>query len=349
MKIQNPFRVGLLAGLGVLLAVTIGSMVGQLSTILTYVALALFLALGLEPLVATLERRRVPRWLALLIVLVVVAGVLVGAGFVIVPLIVRQAGALVTEIVDYTNSLTWSEFVDTAQEFAGEGIDVQQISDQVVQYLQENFSTIGGGVLAVGAAIVSGVFGAIIVLILTLYFAASLNSITQGLYKLVPATKRAKFADLTEQIMEAVGRYVVGQASLALCNGILSFIYLSIIGAELPVVFAFIAFLFSLVPLVGTLSGSVLIVLGQILLLPESPPTWIAAGIYYLIYMQVEAYVLSPNIMKRAVKVPGVIVVIAALIGGTLLGVLGALIAIPVAAAIMLIVEQIMIPRQAER
>jgi predicted PurR-regulated permease PerM len=77
-------------------------------------------------------------------------------------------------------------------------------------------------------------------------------------------------------------------------------------------------------------------------------PTWLIVAIYYLVYMQIEAYILSPNIMNRAVKVPGVVVVIAALVGGTLLGILGALIAIPVAAAILLIIEQVILPRQAE-
>jgi predicted PurR-regulated permease PerM len=90
-------------------------------------------------------------------------------------------------------------------------------------------------------------------------------------------------------------------------------------------------------------------VLGQIVLLPESMNTWIAVAVYYLVYMQIEAYVLSPNIMNRAVKVPGVVVVIAALTGGTLLGVLGALIAVPVAAAVLLIIRQVAVPLQNER
>jgi len=79
-----------------------------------------------------------------------------------------------------------------------------------------------------------------------------------------------------------------------------------------------------------------------------SPTTAIIAAIYYLIYMQIEAYVFSPIIMRRAVKVPGVVVVVAALAGGTLLGILGALIAIPVAAAILLIIKQVIVPRQNE-
>ena len=204
-------------------------------------------------------------------------------------------------------------------------IDLQALIASALEFVKNNITSIGGGVLQVGLGIASGAFGLIIVLILTLYFTASLNSMKRGLYQLVPATKRAGFADIAEQISQSVGRYVVGQATLALVNGILSFIFLSIIGAEYPALFAFLAFMFSLVPLVGTLSGSILITLSCLVF--DGVPTAIAALIYYVIYMQIEAYVLNPNIMNRAVKVPGVIVVIAALAGGTLLGILGALIA----------------------
>jgi predicted PurR-regulated permease PerM len=348
VKIQNPFRVGLLAGLGVILAVTIGAMVAQLSTVITYVGAAVFLALGLDPLVSFLERRRMPRWAALLITLIVVLGGVTGIMFAIVPAIVKQAGALVQEILKYTSGVTWVDFISSVQSYVGDAIDVQGIADGVTQYLQENFDTITTNVLAVGLGIANGVFGALIVLILTLYFTASLDTFKAGLYQLVPATKRARFADIAEQITTAVGRYVIGQVALALCNGVLSFIFLSIIGAQLPVVFGFIAFLGSLIPFVGTISASILILLGQVLLLPNSVGTWVTVAIYYLVYMQVEAYLLSPNIMRRAVRVPGVIVVIAALVGGTLLGVLGALIAIPVAASILLIIKQVVIPRQNE-
>jgi predicted PurR-regulated permease PerM len=160
-------------------------------------------------------------------------------------------------------------------------------------------------------------------------------------------TKREGFSQIADQIFASVGRYVVGQVSLALVNGVLSFAFLSIIGAKLPAIFALIAFLGSLIPLVGTISAAVVIVLGQVALVSDHPATWIAVAVYYVVYMQVEAYLLSPNIMNRAVKVPGVVVVVAALAGGTLLGILGALIAIPVAAAALLILEQVVIPRQA--
>jgi predicted PurR-regulated permease PerM len=216
--------------------------------------------------------------------------------------------------------------------------------DKFVQNL--DVFSIGGGVLQAGIGVATAAFGALIVLILTLYFTSSLNSMKRGMYQLVPASKRERFVDISEQVTSSVGRYVVGQGSLALINGVLSFIFLSIIGAEYSVLLAFIAFLFGLVPLVGTLTGSTVIVL--LVLVFNGWPTVLIAAIYYLIYMQIEAYLINPRIMNRAVKVPGVVVVIAALAGGTLLGVLGALVAIPVAASILIIVRQVIIPRQNE-
>jgi len=352
MKILNPFRLGLLGGLGVLVAVGIGQTIISLATILTYVGAALFLALGLDPLVSWLEKHKFPRWTAILTVLVGVLGVFAGLVFAIVPVIseqVRTAANAIPRLVTALFDGTIRENVEATFPW----LDVQELLDGFTTWVTElDFTTIGGGVFAVGIGIATGITGGIIVLILTIYFVSSLNNIKSGIYQLVPATKRAKFIDLSEQVSAAVGRYVIGQGSLALVNGVLSFITLTLIfpAFDLPVKYsallAFIAFLGSLIPLVGTLSGSVVITL--LVLLFNGPPSVIAVGIYYLIYMQVEAYFLNPRIMSRAVKLPGALVVIAALAGGTLLGILGALIAIPVAAAVLLIVQQVVVPRQAD-
>ena len=165
----------------------------------------------------------------------------------------------------------------------------------------------------------------------------------------MPASKRERFIDLAEQITASVGYYVMGQVTMGVINGVLSAIFLTIIGAPFPAVLAVIAFFFSLIPLVGTLTGSAIIVLTCLIPgLDGSPTTALIAAIYYLIYMQIEAYVISPRIMNRAVSVPGAVVVIAALAGGSLLGLLGALIAIPVAASILIIYRQVVIPRMNE-
>ncbi|MFD1721804.1 AI-2E family transporter [Amnibacterium endophyticum] len=352
MKLQRPFTTGLFAALGVLLAIAIGAAVLQLATVLTYVLTAVFLALGLDPLVSQLERLRLPRWLAMLIAVVVVLGVVVAIAFLIVPVIVSQGANLINQVTRIASGYNgWDDFIGQVQA-AVPNVNVQDLLNQATQYLQDNAGVITGGVLSIGAGILGGIGGSVIVVILTLYFTASINEFKGALYRLVPMSRRQRFASIAEQIFQAVGRYVIGQVGLALVNGVLSFVFLTVVGAQLPAVFAFIAFLGSLIPLVGTISGAVLIVLGQLLLMPNATgdglPIWVITAIYYLVYMQVEAYLLSPRIMNRAVKVPGVVVVIAALTGGTLLGILGALIAIPVAAAILLIVDQIIVPKQAE-
>ncbi|MEA9986289.1 MULTISPECIES: AI-2E family transporter [Subtercola] len=351
MKIRNAFTLGLVGTLGVGLGILILFAISNLATVLTYVGIAVFLALGLDPLVSWLERKRFPRSLAILIVIVGVAGIITGLVFAVLPIIVDQLTQLFGQIPPLLAQLQSSSWASDLTTRLGGYVDVQAVVDAVTKYLQDpgNITTIAGGALAIGVGIANGVFGVVIVFILTLFFTANLSAMKRTVYLLVPASSRERFADLGEQVTDAVGRYVIGQVTLAACNGVLSFIYLSIIQAPYAAVLAFIAGILSLIPLVGTISGSVIIVL--ICLIPGvgSPATALAAGIYYLVYMQVEAYLLSPNIMRRAVSVPGAVVVIAALAGGSLLGVLGALVAIPIAASIMLIVKQVVIPAQNER
>jgi predicted PurR-regulated permease PerM len=352
MKIQNAFRLGLFGGLGVLVAVVIGAGIGNLATILTYVGAALFLALGVDPAVSFLERHKVPRALAIVIVLVLILAVFAGFIFAIIPVIADQIGNLITQVPKLVESITEQDALRGWWESTVPWLKYDEVITNVQNWFTDNLQAITSGVLGTVFAVASGVFGGLIVLILMLYFVSSLGSIKRALYQLVPASKREKFIDISEQISSSVGRYVIGQAALGACNGILTLIFLTVLGwilgdpIEYTALLAFIAFLFSLVPLVGTITGSIIITLAVWLF--DGWPAVLIVGIWYLVYMQVEAYVLSPNIMNRAVKVPGVVVVIAALAGGTLLGILGALVAIPVAASILLIVKQVIIPRQNE-
>ncbi|MFZ4893757.1 AI-2E family transporter [Plantibacter sp. Mn2098] len=340
----NSFRIGLVGGLGVLVALLIGSVVAQLSTTLVYVGVALFLALGLDPLVAWLEKK-LPRGAAVAIIVLAVILAFAGIIFAIVPLLVTQITNLVNDFPQISKEFLNSDFVHWIQTVVGPNFDIDQTLGQAVDFIKDpnNLLSIGGGILAVGTGIASGVTGAIIVLILTLYFMASLRSMKRVTYRFVPAYRRDGFAQVLEEITQAVGRYVVGQVSLALVNGILSFIFLSIIGAPFPPLLALIAFIGSMIPLVGTLSASII---NSVICLFISPVTALIAIIYYLIYMQIEAYILSPRIMNRAVAVPGALVVIAAVAGGAIGGILGALVAIPVAASIIIIVQKVVFPAQ---
>jgi predicted PurR-regulated permease PerM len=341
----RAFRIGFVGAIGVLLALLLGGIVGQLGTVILYVALALFLALGLDPVVSWLQKHDVPRWLAILLVFVIVIGVFVALIATIVPIVVEQTTKIIEDWDSIVDGVRNSDFVAWIASIGGEGLSLDAAIASAVDWLGDpaNLGALTGGILAVGAGIAGGLTGAVIVLILTLYFLASLDAMKRYSSRFVPASHRAQFRSVAEEVTGSVGRYVIGQVSLASINGVLSLIFLSIIGAPFPILLAFIAFLASLVPLVGTLTGAIIITLTC---LTASPATAIAAGIYYLGYMQVEAYVLSPRIMNRAVAVPGALVVIAAVAGGTLGGVLGALVAIPVAASLIIIVEKVIFPRQ---
>ncbi|MFK0241438.1 MULTISPECIES: AI-2E family transporter [unclassified Microbacterium] len=352
MKIHNPFRTALVATLGVGLGILLINSVQNLSTVLLYLGTALFLSLGLDPLVSFLERRRLPRWAAVLVTIVAVLGIFSGIVLIVLPVLVDQISQLIAQITAIVQRGTAIDDLKQWMTDAFPNLRVDDVFSYVENWLTTNLTEIGGsigqGFLVASGAVLSGLFGAFIVLILTIYLTASTPSLKRAVYQLAPASKRDRFIDLSEQITDSVGYYVMGQVTQGVINGVLSAIYLSIIQAPFPAVLAVVAFFFSLIPLVGTLTGSTIIVLACLIPGLGSPATAIAAAIYYLIYMQIEAYIISPRIMSRAVSVPGAVVVVAALAGGSLLGLLGALIAIPVAASILIIYRQVLIPRMNE-
>ena len=338
----NPFMYGLLGALGVLVALVLGGIVDQLATVLVYIGVAIFLALGLDPIVTWIERK-LPRPAAVAIVVSVVVLAFAGILLAIVPILVEQISNLIKDGPKMVQDFMASDWFKSISDQFGSTFD--DAAQGVLSFIQDpgNILNISGGVFAVGAGIAGGFTGVTIVLILTLYFMASLRSMKKVSARFVPAYQRGTFSGLLEDVSGAVGRYVMGQASLALINGILSLIMLTIIGAPVPALLALIAFIGSMIPLVGTLSASII---NSLICLIASPITALIAFIYYLVYMQIEAYVLSPRIMNKAVAVPGALVVIAAVAGGALGGILGALVAIPVAASIIIIVQKVVFPTQ---
>jgi predicted PurR-regulated permease PerM len=225
------------------------------------------------------------------------------------------------------------------------GQNVGDLVTQAQKFLSDagNIAAISGGVLKVGASIATGISGVIIVLVLSLYFLASLPTMKESLVRLTPARTRARVSDMTEQITDSVGGYLMGMVILALCNAVVAFVLLLCLGFPFPALMGVVAFCITLIPLVG----SVLFwAIGTTLVLFVNPVAAIVFAAVYLVYMQLEAYVLTPRVMNRTISVPGSLVVIGALVGGTLLGLLGALVAIPVTASILLIIKQVVIPRQ---
>ena len=342
-RITNAFNLGLTGGLGVLTAIVLGTTIAQTATILTYVGIALFVALGMDPIVRGMVRAKLPRPLAVAIAILGFLGAVALLFWAVLPTAVSEAARLINRIPEIVTNLINQDLI--ANWDAQTGGAISSAATSAVDYLSDsaNWPGLVGGVLEVGIGVLSGLVGFIIVVILSIYFMASLDGMKEYLAKLVAASKRERFRKLTDQVALSVGRWVMGQTSVALLHAVVLFIFLSIVGSQFALLLSLSAFVLALIPLVGPASAGIVVVGVSFL---SGAPYALPALIYYLIYLQIEAYFITPRVMKKAVSIPASIVVIAALLGGTLGGVLGALVAIPVAASILLIVREVWMPLQ---
>ncbi|MGH3348750.1 MAG: AI-2E family transporter [Nocardioides sp.] len=339
---HSPFYIGFFGGLGVLLAYWLGTQVLAISSVLLLIVVALFLAAGLNPIVEFLIGRGLKRSWA---VLAVIVGVLIALGLfvlAIVPVISDQVAAL---------SRSAPGWLDQLQENARvRELDAKyDVIDRIREYVEQGdyASSIFGGVLDVGLAVLSALANAFIVTVLTLYFLSSLEKTKHALYRLAPRSRRDRVTKLGDRVIASVGGYVSGAFVVATCAGITSLIFLFVVGlGEYAVALAFVVALLDVIPMIGATIGAVIV---TAIGFATDVKIGIACAIFYLIYQQVENYVIYPRVMSRSVDIPGAATVIAALVGASLLGVIGALLAIPTAAAILMVTREVFIRRQDAR
>lgn len=345
-RIDKPFMVGFMVTIGGLVAILLAITLTSLSTVLIYIAFALFAALGLDPAVRFLERRGLSRGLSVLSVILGLVIVLALILLMIVPVVVEQITSFVKSVPGLITDFMHSDIYAVLEKQFGD--QFQQLVEDAQKFLTDGktWQVIGGGALQVGSSIATGISGFIVVLVLTLYFVAGLPTMKTALLRFAPARDRARAGSITDQITDSVGGYVQGMVILAFANAIVALILYLVLGLPFPPLMATVAFLVTLIPLVG----SVLFwAIGSVIALFADPLHALLFAVIYLVYMQVEAYVLTPRVMNKAVSVPGALVVIGALAGGTLLGLLGALVAVPVTASILIIINQVWLPRQDAR
>lgn len=339
---QSPFFMGFVGAIGVLTALLLWHVLGRLTTTITLVVVAFFLTLALNPIVETLTKRGVRRGGAVAIVFAGLVGVFVLIGLVVVPPVVTQGTQLVQAAPDWVDEVLNSRWV---QDLDRHYDVVEKVQSEFNKRITDgNFlSQVFGGVLGVGAAVIGGIFQGFTVLVLTLFLLVSFPRVKQAAYAVVPASRRPRVVSLSEEIMRRTGSYAIGQVAVASINALCSWIMMTIVGIPYAAVLAVVVGFLGLIPMVGATAGAVLVCVVAVF---DEPRKAIIAAIYYIVYQQLENYVVAPRIMQRTVSVPGAVTVVAALAGGTLLGVLGALLAIPVAAGLLLLYEEVLLPRQ---
>jgi predicted PurR-regulated permease PerM len=337
LRRDSPFMLGFLGALGVLLALAIVHAMAQARSVLILIIVALFLAVGLNPLVEGLTRRGMRRGVAIGIVFVVVIGAFVGFGFAVVPPVIEQTNAFVKQLPNYLSDLRGNR---TIRQFDNDYHVIAKAQAYVTG--PDLGQRLFGGLLGVGRVVLNAVFSAFTLLIMTLYFLAALPSMKRQAYQLVPASRRERVTLLADEILIRIGGFVSGALAVAFIAATTSYVFLLILGLPYALALAVFVGLLDLIPLVGaTIAAVVVSTLGFI----NSPGVGIACVVFYIAYQQFENYVIYPRVMRRAVDVPAPVTVVAVLIGGALLGITGALLAIPIAAAALLVIRQVTIPR----
>ncbi len=334
----GPFRLGFIGALGVLTAYGVVLALASIKSVLILLLISGFLAVGLNPAVEFFIRRGVRRSRSVAIVLTVVLLGFAGFLFAIVPPIIEQTGTFVEEAPTLLQDLRGNSTVKDLDERFG-------IIREATAFVKspDLAAKTFGGVLGVGKVVFSAVFSAITVLTLTLYFMSSLPNMKGAAYRAVPRSRRARVGLLTDDILQRVGGYVAGALGIAAFAGVTSFIVLLLTDMPYPLALALVVTVTDLLPVIGATIGAVIV---TAVAFTQDVQTGVIIAIFYLIYQQVENYVLYPKIMERSVDVSPAVTIVAVLVGGSLLGVVGALLAIPIAAAIQLILVEVVVPRQ---
>ena len=342
---HNPVAFGFLMTVGVGLALLAYYIFNNVGALVGWVTGAIFIALGLDPIVRRLEAWGIKRNIGVIVVLAGFAGAVAALVMSIGPIISEQASKFVQYAPNiYQNTIDSDWYHELDQRF-----NISSwVNENVPKFLESTFSSsqvnsFMSSLLSAGSTLAQSVTGVIIVLFLSLYFLTSMNTIKAWGVRLAPGSKRARVKYITDKITDSVGNYVMGQAMVAICNALFAFFTMLFLGFSFPQLMAIVILILAFIPLVG---GVVALILTSLILLTQgwSMALWFAVA--YFLYLQVEAYLISPRIMARAVLVPAGVAIISVAAGGALWGVLGALIAIPAAASMLILVREVFIPRQ---
>jgi predicted PurR-regulated permease PerM len=334
---RSPFYMGLMGGLGLAGAYVIGWAVTSAEQELELILLAFFIAVGLEPIVAFLHRRGIRRGFSVLIVSLAAIGVLVGFLALAIPPLVNEIDNLVKLAPHYLTDL------NKRSSFLGH----LNTKYHIVTHLQKALSkggasTVTSGVVGAGKVVLGAITALVVVVALTIYFLADLPHVTALCYRLVPYSRRARTGLLIDEVFARVGGYVLGNIITSLIAAVGTLVWLLIWGVPYALLLSVFVGFMDLIPIVGSTIAGIIVAL---VALTVSLPTGIATGVFYVVYRQAEDYLITPKIMRRTVDVSGLVTIISVIIGGTLFGIIGALVAIPIGAAIKLVLEQVTFPR----
>jgi predicted PurR-regulated permease PerM len=299
------------------------------------VVIAAFVAVALGPAVGALNRRRVPRPLAILVVYFAMAASIVGIGLLFVPPLVSGVQSIARDAPNYIQKIRKNK---TVRKYDNRYHITQKLQQQLTQ-LPSKLGAAAGTLSTITVGVFSGIVKLITVLTIAFFLLLDGGRFARWLLDQLPSGRAERGAVILDRIYRAVGGYVSGNLAISVIAGLVSFVTLTVLNVPFAVPLAVLMAFFDLIPLVGATLGAIIV--GVVTLFNGFPTSTIVWIVVQIVYQQVESNVLSPIVYRRTVAVNGLVTIVAVLIGANLLGVLGALLAIPVAGALQIIVIEL--------
>jgi predicted PurR-regulated permease PerM len=338
---SHPFYFGFMVTIGALLALTMLQALASASAVFILIIISIFLAAGLNPAVMFFQNRGLNRGASVGMVMASVLLFVAAFIAIAVPPLIDQGNQLLDNAPALIKDLNNNAFINDLNNKYGVIDSLQTKIDSLIKDGQFAITAFGG-VIGVGKAVVSGLVSTITILVLTLYFLASLPQVINIGLRFVPATRRDRVSKLTNAIVGRIGSFVGGQAIIAALAATFILIMGLIVGMPYPGPLAMVVLICGFIPLVGHFIGMSIV---TVVSLTDSLTTAAIALGAYIVYVQIENYVITPRIMRKSLAIPGLVTIIAALLGASLLGLVGGLLAVPIAAAVLLILDEVVFPR----
>lgn len=334
---RSPFQIGFFLALGAIAAYGLVTAVVSLKDVVVLVFLALFLSLGLNPLVEGLHARGIPRAAAVFLVALTMLVVIVLGAWAVLPVGTDQVNKLLTNAPSYLQGLRENPQIAEFDRQYG-------VINRAIEFLGSGtwLSALFGGILGASRVLGYVAFSLIITLVLTIYFLASLPSIKNVIYQLAPASRRPRVRYLANEMFRRIGNYMSGMFIVVTLWGLGSFIVLNVVGlGQFSLALSVVVAVFAFIPIVGSSVG---LIVCTLVAASQSLTTGLIVLAYFLIYQQLDAYVVQPRVFSQSMNVPAVLVILGATSGGFLLGIPGALLAIPTVASLLLLYREVLVP-----
>jgi predicted PurR-regulated permease PerM len=327
------FRWGAYASLGVLATLAAATAVYTARAVLVRVLIALFVAISLDPAVRMLTRWGMRRGLAVLVIFMLSLGLVAAFLLSVIPAMVDQFQALVRDFPSYLANLQErsARFRELSDRF--------NLTSQIQSLLASLPGRLGSGLLGITGRLFGALFSTLTVLVLTIYFMADLPRLRHGMVRVLPRARRAQLGRIADLMIDKVGAYMIGNILISIVAGLASFVAFTVLQVPFSVPLAFVVALTDLIPMIGATLGAVIGVLVA-LFATDLWPTTVLVAAFFVVYQQLENYFVAPRILRSTVNLSTAAVLLAGLIGATALGLVGALMAIPVAAGLKVVLSE---------